>query len=279
MNVAYAKIEIGLPAPIRVLHASDTHLTHADERDGQRKVELAKNRLACFPEADERLAALGKLSLEMGLPIMHTGDLIDFVSLANLEAAKAFADSHDIFMATGNHEFSLYVGEAWEDEDYRNQSLAAVQACYKNDIRMSSRVIRNGDAAINFVALDNGYYYFEPRQLAFLKEQVALGLPIVLMIHTPLYERKLYDDARARSGGCAYLAGVPDELIADYEPYRYRQQKTDATTAEFLEYVAAEPLIKCILAGHLHVDYDSTFAGRIPQLISGGSVARVVEFC
>ena len=278
MNVAYAKIEIGLPAPIRVLHASDTHLTHADERDGQRKVELAKNRLACFPEADERLAALGKLSLEIELPIMHTGDLIDFVSLANMEAAKAFADSHDIFMATGNHEFSLYVGEAWEDEDYRNQSLAKIQACYKNDIRMSSRVIRNGDAAINFVALDNGYYYFEPRQLAFLKEQVALGLPIVLMIHTPLYERKLYDDARAHSGGCAYLTGVPDELIKDYEPYRYRQQKTDATTAAFLEYVAAEPLIKCILAGHLHVDYDSTFAGRIPQLISGGSAARVVEF-
>ncbi len=279
MQPIHTRIEIGLPAPIRVLHASDTHLTHADARDGQRKVELAKSRLPGFPHANQKLAELGALSHELGLPIMHTGDLIDFVSLANLEAAKAFADSHDIFMATGNHEFSLYVGEAWEDADYRNQSLDAVQACYKNDIRMSSRIERNGDAAVNFVALDNGYYYFEPRQLAFLKEQVSLGLPIVLMIHTPLYERKLYDDARARSGSCAYLAGVPDELIADYEPYRYRQQKTDATTAGFLEYVAKEPAIKCILAGHLHVDYDSTFAGRIPQLISGGSVARVVEFC
>lgn len=277
MQTIHSRIEIGLPAPIRVLHASDTHLTHADARDGQRKVDLAKSRLPGFPDADARLGELGRLSCELGLPIMHTGDLIDFVSLANLEAAKAFADSHDIFMATGNHEFSLYVGEAWEDADYRNQSLAAVQACYKNDIRMSARIIRNGDAAINFVALDNGYYYFEPEQLAFLKEQVALGLPIVLMMHTPLYERKLYDDARARSGSCAYLAGVPDELIADYDPYRYRQQKTDATTAEFLAYVAGEPAIKCILAGHLHVDYDGTFAGR-PQLISGGSVARVVEF-
>ena len=277
MQTIHSRIEIGLPAPIRVLHASDTHLTHADARDGQRKVDLAKSRLPGFPDADAHLGELGRLSCELGLPIMHTGDLIDFVSLANLEAAKAFADSHDIFMATGNHEFSLYVGEAWEDADYRNQSLAAVQACYKNDIRMSARIIRNGDAALNFVALDNGYYYFEPQQLEFLKEQVALGLPVVLMMHTPLYERKLYDDARARSGSCAYLAGVPDELIADYDPYRYRQQKTDATTAEFLAYVAGEPAIKCILAGHLHVDYDGTFAGR-PQLISGGSVARVVEF-
>ena len=158
MQPIHTRIEIGLPAPIRVLHASDTHLTHADARDGQRKVDLAANRLPGFPDADARLAELGRLSKELGLPIMHTGDLIDFVSLANLEAAKAFADSHDIFMATGNHEFSLYVGEAWEDADYRNQSLAAVQACYKNDIRMSSRIVRNGDAAINFVALDNGYY-------------------------------------------------------------------------------------------------------------------------
>ncbi|MBQ7379930.1 MAG: metallophosphoesterase [Clostridia bacterium] len=277
MQPIHTRIEIGLPAPICVLHASDTHLTHADARDGQRKVELAKNRLPGFPDADQRLAELGRLSHELGLPIMHTGDLIDFVSLANLEAAKAFADSHDIFMATGNHEFSLYVGEAWEDADYRNQSLAAVQACYKNDIRMSSRMLRNGDAAINFIALDNGYYYFEPEQLDFLKAQVALGLPVVLMIHTPLYDRALYDAARARTGSCAYLAGVPDELIADYDPYRYRQQKTDATTAEFLEYVAGEPAIKCILAGHLHVDFDGTYVGR-PQLISGGSVARVVEF-
>ena len=277
MDIIHTKIEIGLSSPIRILHASDTHLTHADARDGQRKVELANHRLRGFPEADKKLAELGRLSHELGLPIMHTGDLIDFVSLANLEAAKAFTDSHDVFMAAGNHEFSLYVGEAWEDADYRNQSLAAVQACFKNDIRMSSRIIRNGDAAVNFVALDNGYYYFEPGQLAFLKEQVALGAPVVLMVHTPLYERKLYDDARAYTGTCAYLAGVPDELIADYEPYRYRQQKTDATTAEFLEYAASETAIKCILAGHLHVDYDSTFAGR-PQLISGGSVARVVEF-
>ena len=111
MQTIHTRIEIGLSSPIRVLHASDTHLTHADMRDGQRKVDLAESRLRGFPEADQRLAELGKLSQELGLPIMHTGDLIDFVSLANLEAAKAFADSHDIFMATGNHEFSLYVAK------------------------------------------------------------------------------------------------------------------------------------------------------------------------
>ena len=105
--------------------------------------------------------------------------------------------------------------------------------------------------------------------------------------YAPTCHEYRMDNLTRRKVGARILVGsmgemfgdwVPDELIEDYEPYRYRQQKTDATTAEFLEYVAAEPLIKCILAGHLHVDYDSTFAGR-PQRISGGSVARVVEFC
>ena len=144
---------------------------------------------------------------------MHTGDLLDFVSLANLEAAKAFSDEHDLFMATGNHEFSLYVGEAKEDAAYRNQSLAKVQACFKNNIRMSARVIDG----VKFVALDNGYYTFEREQLEFLKQEAKEGLPIVLMFHTPLYDKALYEDTMMRFP-CAYLVGVPEELMRCYTP-------------------------------------------------------------
>ena len=52
---------------------------------------------------------------EYGVPIIHTGDLIDFVSLANLERAERFISENDCFTVAGNHEFSLYVGEAKED--------------------------------------------------------------------------------------------------------------------------------------------------------------------
>ena len=44
-----------------------------------------------------------------------------------IAAAKEFMESNDYFFAAGNHEFSLYLGEAVEDADYRNQSLAKVQ--------------------------------------------------------------------------------------------------------------------------------------------------------
>ena len=63
-------------------------------------------------------------------------------------------------MAAGNHEYSLYVGEAWEDAAYRNQSLATVQEAFINNIRMAARVI----GGVNFVALDDGYYLFEEEQ-------------------------------------------------------------------------------------------------------------------
>ena len=273
MTILNTKIHIGLEKPVCVLHASDTHLTRADMRDGERKVKLAEQRIHGFPHAEEVFVKLGELSKELNQPIMHTGDLLDFVSLANLEVTKAFTDEHDLFMATGNHEFSLYVGEAKEDAAYRNQSLDKVQACFKNNIRMSARVIDG----VKFVALDNGYYTFEPEQLEFLKQEVKEGLPIVMMFHTPLYDKALYDDAMRRFP-CGYLVGVPEALMRCYAPDRYEQQLPDAVTLEVMEYIANEPLIKAILAGHLHYNYEGTLAGRIPQIITGCEDIRLVEF-
>jgi hypothetical protein len=214
----------------------------------------------------------------MNLPIMYAGDLIDFVSEANLEASKQFAEEQDCFMAAGNHEFSLYVGEAWEDAAYRNQSLDAVQDCHKNNIRMSSRIIRNGNSAVNFVALDNGYYLFEPAQLEFLKQEAEKGLPMVLIMHVPLHDPALYEYSLTRSPACAYLTGVPDELMAFYEDYRFRQQKADAITLETMDYIAHQPLHKAILTGHLHMNYEASFADRMPQIFTGDRAVRVIEF-
>ena len=275
MKIVHNTIHIGLDAPVRVLHASDTHLTRADLRDGLRKVDLTASRAHDFSEAEDCLSEMSRISHEMNLPIMHTGDLIDFVSLANIAAAKEFMDGNDCFFATGNHEFSLYLGEAREDADYRNQSLPKVQAGFKNDIRMASRII----GGLNFVALDNGYYRFDPEHLTFIREQVKRGLPIVLMFHTPLYERGFYDCSMARTPSCAYLVGVPDELRACYPNAQVREyQGADAVTLEIMDYIAKEPLIKAILTGHMHFDYESVFADRIPQLCTDCRTLRIVEF-
>jgi 3',5'-cyclic AMP phosphodiesterase CpdA len=272
MNVIKTTLSVGAEKPFRVLHATDTHLTYADLRDGERKVELAQKRTRIFPNAPEVLDFAAQTAKELSIPILHTGDLIDFVSIANLEAAKRFTDENDCFMAAGNHEFSLYVGEAKEDAAYREKSLAEVQKAFKNDIRMSARVI----GGVNFVALDNGYYLFEQAQLDFLKAEVKKGLPVVLLLHNPLYEQGLYDLITERSP-CAYLVAVPEALMQHYPADRYAQQMADDVTRETVDYIANEPQIKAIIAGHLHRNYEGVFADRIPQILTCCTDLRLFE--
>ena len=273
MSFIETKTEIGLDVPFSVVHISDTHLTYADMRDGERKVKLAENRSKSFPYAEDALTLASEISKEKNIPVVHTGDLIDFVSVKNIERAKKFCDENDVFMAAGNHEFSLYVGEAKEDAEYRNRSLGLVQSAFKNDIRMSSRII-NG---VNFVALDNGYYIFEEEQFTFLKNEAEKGLPVILLMHTPLYEKNLYDVMMSRCD-CAYLMGVPEKLTECYPEDRREQQSADELTKRMIEYIADEKLIKGIIAGHEHINYEGLFAERIPQIITGCSDVRVIEF-
>ena len=272
MEIIKTAIPLGVETPFQILHLSDTHLTRANLRDGERKVKLAENRLSIFPEAEAVLQSACAAAKELQVPIIHTGDLIDFVSLANLEAAKNFIDENDCFIAAGNHEFSLYVGEAKEDAAYRNQSLTAVQAAFKNDIRMSSRII----GGVNFVALDNGYYLFEEKQFEFLKQEVEKGLPMILLMHTPLYEHALYEKMMKQSP-CAYLAGVPTELMKSYPTDRFQQQLADETTLEVMEYIKNQPLIKALITGHLHFNYEGVYGDRIPQIVTSCTDARLIE--
>ena len=282
IKVIQTQLHIGVEKPFTVIHLSDTHLTRADLRDGERKVTLGEKRAKYFPHAEEMLALTDELVKQYRAPILHTGDLIDFVSQANLDRAREFVNEHDLFMAAGNHEFSLYVGEAWEDAAYRNQSLAQVQAAFDNDIRMSSRVI----GGVNFVALDDGYYLFEQEQLDFLRREVEKGLPIVLMMHNPLYEKEFFEQISYRreeiglkpaaTPPCAYLTGVPAELIGHYDDHRRRQQTPDEITLRTVEYIRTCPLIRAVLAGHVHYSHIAKLNEDAPQIITAVTDVRVI---
>lgn len=267
------KINVGASAPFRIIHIADTHLTYGDMRDGERKVELARKRSQYFRGAEDTLALASALTREYGCPIFHTGDLSDFVSVANLERVKQFINENDLTLSAGNHEFSQYVGEAIEDAAYREQSLAKVQAVYKNDIRASAREI-NG---VNFIFLDDGYYKIDEGQLAFLRRELERGIPTVIVMHTPIYEPELYAIERAHHD-CGYLLGVPDELVDGYGSERARQQRADGITGEAIELIKSTPSVKAIIAGHLHRDYENMLTDGIIQLTTDCETVRIIEF-
>ena len=279
IDLTHTTIPIGLDHPFRALHISDSHIAFADERDGQRKIDLAQKRFAFFDQAprflDEQLA----YAKAQGIPVLHTGDLCDFVSYRNLEYARDVLRDVDHFFAVGNHEYSLYVGEAFEDVPYKMQSYDLVQAHFQYHLLFDSRVM----GGINFVGVDDGYYQFDADQLEKLKLEVKKGLPIVLMIHNPLYTEDLYAFSMKVHEGksCAFLTGVPEALMGDYTEYRYRQQHADQETLEFIQYVYSQPLIRAVLAGHIHVNAETILPSGIPQYIVGGgykNLAREILF-
>lgn len=274
MKITHSRLDIGLPKPLSFLHSSDNHLCYADERDDERKRDLAARRRHAF-EGDSNRCTLfldemlthAKEHCDL---FLHSGDLLDFVSYRNLEVGKEKMDQVDYFMAVGNHEFSLYVGEAFEDEAYKRQSYDRVQAAFKNDLTFASRLI----GGLNLVAIDNGYYLFSEEQLALFKSEVARGYPIILMLHTPIYTPDLFQEMMvSRKKECAYLCGCPVHLMGDYSDYRLRQQRPDEPTREFIRYLQTQPLVKALLTGHLHFNYEGTLFGDTPQFVTGAGYA------
>ena len=270
MNLIHTKIAVGAERPFTLVHASDTHLTLADGRDGKRKTELAAKRKNVFGDSEAMLDEISAVSKKLSAPIVYTGDIIDFVSRKNLERTRKFVSENNVFFTAGNHEFSLYVGEAFEDEKYRNKSLSRVQACFKNDIRFASRVI-NG---VDLVAIDDSYYRFDEHQFDALKKEVALGMPIILFMHCALYEKKLCD---ANGAEAPYLTCPPDDALRGCSEYRIRQQKPDEITQKMTEYIKSQPLIKAIVTGHLHWDYEGMLTESITQYVTGKETIRLLE--
>ncbi len=275
MNQKETSLHIGLEKPFSVLHITDTHFFLADFRDDERKNKLSAKRAKHFPAPEKDLLEACAYANEHALPIIHTGDLIDFVSEANLDRAKKFIDENDVLFIAGNHEFSKYVGEAPEDEAYRNQSLPHVQEFFKEDIRFNARVI----GGVNFVGIDNGYYRFDKEQLTALKKEVERGFPIVLFMHNPLYTPEVFEFAyHIHSGRCSALVGVPEEKLATYtELHRIPIERADEITAETVAYIKSTPLIKAILAGHIHDDHESMVTDSLPQFVTGMRTMRRIE--
>lgn len=110
---------------------------------------------------------------------------------------------------------------------------------------------------LNVVALDNSNYRFEDAQLAFLEEQVSLGLPIVLLVHIPLYTpagptRDLTGTPRV--GDPAFGEAIDD--MAEIEGRAKWPKEASESTLRTVQFIrsqcAPEGPIIAVLCGHEH---------------------------
>ena len=283
VKILHTQIDIGIGRSFRVIHISDTHLTLVNANDNERKHALCQVRQKAFPLQRAVLETAKNISRKEGFPILCTGDLIDFVSDANLKAAEIFMKETNALFVAGNHEFSQYVGEAKEDAAYREQSLAKVEKAFGGDVRFVSRII-NG---VNFVGIDDGYYQFDGWQLNKLKDEIEKGYPVVLLLHVPLFEKALFDrvmyNGQSSETGIpvcksADLVGVSEIFMKDYAPGRKEAQLPTEETMETVNYIENSGRIKALLTGHWHFDHVAKTTSDIPQIITGCKTVRIVEF-
>ena len=257
LYISKANITAGADKPFTLLHITDNHICLCDKRNDERKLALAESRNKAFAGTQTKFFENAlSYAKENGLTILSTGDICDFVSFANFDYVKKSFDNVDYIFAVGNHEYSLYVGEAFEDEAYKMQSFDLVQQMHpEKNLRFESRIINN----VNIITLDNVYYNFTSNQTELLEKEIDRGLPIILTMHNPIHNKELYNIRMSNPRAeCAYLVGSPEELIKRYPKHRYIQQKPDKETLEFIEYASHQPLIKAVIAGHLHDDYITT---------------------
>jgi len=137
INITKSAINIGLESPIKILHITDSHLNcrDADENKNNRAADF-------FAQATE-------YAKENDLLLVHTGDLMDFVSDANLALLnKNLAQVKHIY-AIGNHDFC----KASNDDSYEiKKSKAESTTPYSETTCFFDSKIING---VNFIMIND----------------------------------------------------------------------------------------------------------------------------
>lgn len=261
--------------PTRVFHMTDTHLSIDDER-GVKYQEFSKRMAAAYSsnshfqtgekytteESFEQTLEYAKVQAADFL--LLTGDIFSFPSQAAVEwAYQKLSDSGIPFAyVAGNHDWHYegMQGSASQlRETWTNLHLSPM---YQGNNPLYSSYDFNG---IRFVCIDNSIFEILPEQLTFFKKQAQLDIPIILLMHIPLYM-----PGRPMSYGCAHpeWGEKSDKGYKTERREKWRPGGHTEVTFEFHKNVFSAPNLLAVLAGHTHRPAIDIKNG-IPQIVSG----------
>ena len=257
LKIKKTTIQIGLEKPLKILHMTDSHLPFYCDSDSENIIRHGKKRNEKRSVRNlNKLLKYGEKNCDL---IVHTGDLIDYISKPCVEFAKEILKRDNFLFVAGNHEYAKYDGKK-EDMAYRLRSMEEIGG-YPVNIFFNSHIV----GGVNFVGIDDAYHQVEYDQLEMLKEQVKKGYPIILFMHAPLYENELYKKSYEFWNGEICLLGSD---ITAHPEVKGDIAEPSAASKAFYDYVINEPLIKAVLAGHLHFSFESKLQGGTMQYVT-----------
>ena len=272
LKLTKVEIKVGLKKPLKFLHVSDSHIVAWDERSPLQEISY-RNRIKVFFRAKKRWEMALDYSKKNNLPMLNTGDVIDFITDASLDFLRNEVMPNSCVYAVGNHEFSRYCGFRKEKE-HDEETVSMIQSNVNYDISFSSHIVEG----INFLSIDNSHYQFSQSQLEKLETEIKRGLPIIALFHIPIYSKKFFKEIYTKASThkkypvkCSYLVGVPDDKIAICDPKEMKSQIPNEVTKKVVKILSTNPLIKGILCGHVHQNVVDTLPNGAVMTASEGT--------
>ena len=272
LTVQYYAIKAGATKPFTVLHISDTHLTAAYPDEGEWERKIAYRRIRTFggrqEEALRDSIAWAKEHVDY---LVHTGDLIDFQSRANFDLVKKYYGEGGAMMlgCLGNHEH--YRGKKMAKKDGTPLPAAVVPDMLKDSYPFPNDFCSTVINGVNIVMIDDSTDTVSADQASRFEAEVKKGMPIILCMHCPFPTREIVR-AASRFWRRDNLKGLRN---MDRFVERYR----DKTTADFVAYLRAQPLLKGVLCGHGHLGVVDNFSPTAKQYeVAGNFMFHGQEF-
>ena len=259
---------------IKVVHIADTHLFMDDKRgvpfqEYSNRMAKAYNQTTHFQtrektnpeESFEQTLAFAK---EVKADVINlVGDIFSFPSEAAIEWVRSKLDATGIpyIYVSGNHDWH-YEGMKGSLESLRDTWIEKrLLPLYQGNHPLMAAYDIKG---IRFLAIDNSTYQINEEQLAFLSAQIASGLPLVLLVHIPMYA-----PGKNISFGCGnpYWGAASDRNFELERRPKWPQSGHTQTTYDFHKKVFDAPNLMGIFSGHIHQKSIEIIKGK-PQIVS-----------
>ena len=247
--------------PLSFTVIADTHLALIDDRDAAWR-DHAK-RMMQWPGREKDLDAAFAAARKHGAELVAlAGDMFSFPSLANIESlSRRMAGSGlDCRYIAGNHDWH-FEGTPGTDDEQRAEWIAKrMSGLYRGEDPSGYSVMKRG---VRFVFLDNTTYLISPRQLAFVRQELAKGDPTVFVMHVPFYmnpQSAIDTLAHPRWGAATDVNWKTERRL------RWREDGQSAESFALRELVFSSPNTVAVFAGHEH-DLQVGCERGVPQIV------------
>jgi DNA repair exonuclease SbcCD nuclease subunit len=259
---------------IKIVHIADTHLYMDDDR-GKPFLKYSSRMASAYNQTNHfktRKKTNPKKSFDGALKfakevnadvITLVGDIFSFPSELAIEWVLSKLDAIDIpyIYIAGNHDWH-YEGMKGKLVTLRDKWIEKrlIPLYQGNNPLMAAYDIKG----IRFLAIDNSTYEINDEQLSFFSKQVESGLPLVLLVHIPMYA-----PGKKISFGCGnpFWGATTDRNFELEKRPKWPKNGHSKTTFEFHKKVFDSSNLIGVFAGHIHRNSIEIIKGK-PQIVS-----------